>query len=98
VTRQRLGWAQGRLLPNSASEPPQRFRVSSTNGWGPAVGQLALAVAQARSAASAGHDALICADDGTAVLVTRCGDGFDLAALDDAGWATSARRLLSRLS
>lgn len=96
--RQRPAWAQGRLLSVDNTEAPQRFRVGSTIGWGPVVGQLALAVAQARSAASAGHDALICADDGTAVVVTRCGDGFDLAALDDAGWATSARRLLSRLT
>lgn len=96
--RQYLAWAQGRLLPDSASESPQRFRVGSRAGWGPVVGQLALAVAQARSAASSGHDALICADDGTVVVVSRCGDGFDLAALDDAGWAVSARRLLSRLT
>lgn len=96
--RQRTAWAQGQLLAHNERGAPQRFRVSGNGEWGPIVGHLALAVAQARSAAAGGHDALICADDGTAVVVTRCGDGFDLAALDDAGWATSARRLLSRLT
>ncbi len=96
--RQRSAWAQGGLIAAGDSGPPQRFRVGGNGEWGPVVGQLALAVAQARSAAAGGHDALICADDGTAVVVTRCGDGFDLAALDDTGWAISARRLLSRLT
>ena len=96
--RPRTAWAQGRLLAAGDGSTPQRFRVGGNGEWGPVVGHLALAVAQARSAAAGGHDALICADDGTAVVVTRCGDGFDLAALDDAGWATSARRLLSRLT
>lgn len=96
--RQPLDWAQGRLLATDPTDAPHRFRVGGSAGWGPVVSQLALAVAQARAAASAGQDALICADDGTAVVVIRRSDGFDLAALDDAGWADSARRLLSRLT
>ena len=88
--------ARARLLADD--RPAQRFRVARGAKWGPVVGQLALAVAQARAAAAEANSAVICADDGTAAVVTRCGDGFDLAAIDEPRWANQARRLLTRLS
>ena len=94
--RQRHEWGQGRLL--AEERPALRFRVAREAEWGPVVGQLALAVAQARAAAAEGTSAVICADDGTAVVVTRRGDGFEFAASDECRWAEQAQRLLTRLS
>lgn len=94
--RQRHDWGQGRLV--AEERPAERFRVARGADWGPVVGQLALAVGQARAAAADGKAAVICADDGTAAVVTRCGDGFELAAIDECRWADQARRLLTRLS
>lgn len=94
--RQRHEWGQGRLLADDV--PAERFRVARGSDWGPIVAQLALAVAQARAAAAEATSAVIFADDGTAVVVTRCGDGFVLAAIDETRWADHARRLLTRLS
>lgn len=94
--RQRHDWGQGRLL--AEERRAERFRVAVGTTWGPVVGQLALAVAQARAAAAEATSAVICADDGTAVVVTPRGDGFEIAAIDECRWADQARRLLTRLS
>lgn len=94
--RQRHDWGQGRLLADE--QPAQRFRVARGADWGPVVGQIALAVGQARAAAAEGTSAVICADDGTAVVVTRRGDGFEFAASDECRWIDQVRRLLTRLS
>jgi hypothetical protein len=74
---------------------PRSFRLRVNGGaFGPVLGNLALATAQARAAALDGAHAEIASADGTAVAVTHAGEGFSVTSCGPALWPDRCRRLL----
>lgn len=87
-------WGHPRLF--AAREPAEeRFRVRvDRGGFGPVLGNLALATAQARAAALAGACAEIVSLDGTTARVEWVGDRFVVTSRGPASWPHRCCRLL----
>ena len=98
LTRKRQArWGQARLFADGAERSAGRYRVCDDEGrWGPPTASLPLAIAQARAAAAVSGAAVILRIDGTTAAVTASTDGFQIVALDPAGWPETVRRVLSR--
>lgn len=97
--RQRRAWGQTSLFAQDGGRRKPSFRVADGGRLGPPAASIPMAAAQARAVALAlalaGRQALICADDGTAAVVTHGPGGFTIAVLDSEGWPETVRRILS---